>query len=122
MSRRQFSKEFKLRVAQELVTAVRMATPFVSLIFNDSGYGLISWKQQMQFNREAFVGFKNPDFVQYANSLGGKGYRVGGPDELVPIFREAFQQNVPTVIDCPVDYSENVKLTRRLEALVCPDA
>lgn len=108
--------------SQELETAVRMATPFVSLIFNDSGYGLISWKQQMQFNREAFVGFKNPDFVQYANSFGGKGYRVGGPDELVPIFREAFQQNVPTVIDCPVDYSENVKLTRRLEALVCPSA
>ncbi|MGB2925250.1 MAG: acetolactate synthase large subunit, partial [Limnothrix sp.] len=34
---------------QELETALRVGTNFVTLIFNDSGYGLIGWKQINQF-------------------------------------------------------------------------
>lgn len=64
--------------------------------------------------------FANPDFVRLAESFGARGYRVEGPDELLPILREAFQQSVPAVIDCPVDYSENMKLTQKLGHLVCP--
>ena len=30
---------------------------------------------------------------------------------------EAFKQTVPVIIDCPVDYSENVKLTAHLKEL-----
>jgi len=28
--------------------------------------------------------------------------------------------DVVSIIDCPVDYSENLKLTEKLGALVCP--
>lgn len=107
--------------AQELETAMRIGTPFVSLIFNDGVYGLIGWKQQIHFNREAFVRFENPDFARFAECFGAKGYRVGGWDELMPVLREALQQSVPTVIDCPVDYGENMRLTNKLDAFVCPD-
>ncbi|WP_234708798.1 thiamine pyrophosphate-dependent enzyme [Kamptonema sp. PCC 6506] len=31
---------------QELETALRVGTNFVTLIFNDGGYGLIEWKQE----------------------------------------------------------------------------
>jgi acetolactate synthase-1/2/3 large subunit len=34
---------------QELETARRLKTPFVTLIFNDGGYGLIEWKQMQHF-------------------------------------------------------------------------
>ena len=94
--------------AQELETAVRLGLSFVSIIFNDGGYGLIGWKQQTQFGREAFVKFGNPDFVRYAESFGAQGYRVEAAADLPHIFREAFSQSGPVVIDCPVDYRENL--------------
>ena len=33
---------------------------------------------------------------------------------LLPILEDAFQQKVPCIIDCPVDYSENTKLSEYL--------
>jgi hypothetical protein len=55
-----------------------------------------------------------------AESFGCKGYRVTAAEELAAILKDALSQDVPTVIDCPVDYSENLKLTERLGVLVCP--
>jgi acetolactate synthase-1/2/3 large subunit len=92
---------------QELETALRLGTPFVTLIFNDGGYGLIEWKQQAHFGHSAFVKFTNPDFVKLAESMGLKGYRVESTAELIPILKTALNESVPVVIDCPVDYSEN---------------
>ena len=61
--------------------------------------------------------FDNPDFVQLAESMGCRGYRVTRTEELLPILEEAFRQEVPAVIDCPIDYRENMLLTARLKAL-----
>ncbi|MBC2581097.1 acetolactate synthase large subunit [Clostridium sp. DJ247] len=103
--------------SQELETAVRIGTPFVTLIFNDSAYGLIKWKQEERYGNSAFIGFTNPDFVKYAEAMGLKGYRVNKAEELMPILKEALEQNVPAVIDCAVDYNENLKLTNTLKNL-----
>lgn len=104
---------------QELETALRVGTPFVTLIFNDGGYGLIEWKQQNQFGESAFIKFGNPDFVKLAESMGLKGYRVESCADLVPILKEALAQDVPTVIDCPVDYQENLRFSQRAGDLTC---
>ena len=104
---------------QELETALRVGTAFVTLIFNDGGYGLIDWKQQNHFGESAFVNFGNPDFVKFAESMGLKGYRVNSVDELIPILREALAQDVPTVIDCPVDYGENLRFSQKTGDLTC---
>ncbi|MEE9566856.1 MAG: acetolactate synthase large subunit [Desulfobacteria bacterium] len=106
--------------SQELETAIRAGTPFVTLIFRDGHYGVIRWKQLARFNRASYADFQNPDFVKYAESFGAKGYRVEAANELVPIFKEAFEQKVPSVIDCPVDYSENTHLAEKLGDLICP--
>lgn len=105
---------------QELETAVRENIPIVNLIFNDSAYGLIKWKQMNKFKRPAYIDFKNPDFVKFAESFGAKGYRVESSDDLINILNEAFSQNKPAVIDCPVDYNENLKLTEKFGNLICP--
>lgn len=106
--------------SQELETAVRTEVPFVTLIFNDEAYGLIEWKQMNGFGRPAHIDFTNPDFVKYAEAFGAKGYRVEASDELVPILNDAFSQKVPSVIDCPVNYAENLRLTNELGQLTCP--
>lgn len=104
---------------QELETALRVGTPFVTLIFNDNGYGLIEWKQMNQFGQSSFVKFGNPDFVKFAESMGLKGYRVTSAADLIPTLEEAFKQDVPSVIDCPVDYGENLKLSQKSGDLSC---
>jgi acetolactate synthase-1/2/3 large subunit len=104
---------------QELETALRVGTPFVTLVFNDGGYGLIEWKQQNQFGESAFVKFNNPDFVKFAESMGLKGYRVESSLDLLPILKDALEQDVPTVIDCPVDYRENLRFSQRAGDLTC---
>ncbi|MDP3937494.1 MAG: acetolactate synthase large subunit [Deltaproteobacteria bacterium] len=105
---------------QELQTAIEQEVAFVNIIFRDDGYGLIRWKQLRRFGRESHVSFRNPDFLRLAEAFGCRGYRVQGPNELAPALREALSQKVPSVIECPVDYAENLKLTEELGALVCP--
>ncbi|OCQ94196.1 acetolactate synthase [Nostoc sp. MBR 210] len=106
---------------QELETALRVGTPFVTLIFNDGGYGLIEWKQENHFGKgnSSFVHFGNPDFVKLAESMGLKGYRVESSLDLIPILKEALAQDVPAVIDCPVDYRENRRFTQKAGELSC---
>ena len=106
--------------SQEIETALRAGTPIVIVIWNDNGYGLIAWHQLRRFGRTSYVDFRNPDFVKYAESFGAKGYRVRAADELMPILKQAIADDTVVVVDCPVDYSENMKLTQRLDKLVCP--
>ncbi|MEB3117302.1 MAG: acetolactate synthase large subunit [Limnothrix sp.] len=104
---------------QELETALRIGTPFVTLVFNDSGYGLIEWKQQDAFGRSRYIKFGNPDFVKFAESMGLKGYRVESNEDLMPILKQALADSVPAVIDCPVDYQENFKFSQKSGNLHC---
>jgi acetolactate synthase I/II/III large subunit len=106
--------------SQEIETALRIGTPIVIVIWNDGGYGLIEWHQLQRYGHSSHVAFSNPDFVKYAESFGAKGYRVRAADELLPILRQAIADNTVVVVDCPVDYSENMKLTERLSKMVCP--
>lgn len=105
---------------QEIETAMRLGLAFVILIWNDNGYGLIEWKQLNQFGRTSNVHFTNPDFVKFADSFGAKGYRIERTEDLLPTLKEALAQNTVCIIDCPVDYSENIKLTAKLGEMVCP--
>ncbi len=106
--------------SQELETAIRIGTPIVVLVWSDAEYGLIKWKQMMHFGRESHIRFTNPDFVRYAESFGAAGFRVESAGELSAVLREALSHDGVSVIDCPVDYSENLKLTEKLGQLVCP--
>ena len=106
--------------SQEIETALRMQAPFVILIWNDSEYGLITWHQLRHFGRPSHITFKNPDFVKYAESFGANGYRVERTDELLPTLKRALAEPTVTIIDCPVDYAENMKLTEHLKNLTSP--
>ncbi|SCZ64592.1 acetolactate synthase large subunit [Thiohalomonas denitrificans] len=105
---------------QELETAVRLKLPLVVLIWNDDGYGLIKWKQLNQFGRPSHVDFTNPDFIKLAESFGAKGYRIERVSDLLPTLEKALADDAVTIIDCPVDYRENLKLTQKLGEMVCP--
>lgn len=107
--------------SQEIETALRLKTPVVILIWNDSAYGLIRWKQMEHFDREAGVSFTNPDFVAYARSFGADGVRVERASGLAPALALALATDTVTVIDCPVDYSENLRLPTIAGDVICRD-
>ncbi len=100
--------------SQEIETAMRLKTPIVILIWNDGGYGLIKWKQMNHYGRPSHVDFNNPDFVKYAEAFGAKGYRINKTEELLPTLQRALADDTVSIIDCPVDYAENLKLTAKL--------
>ena len=105
---------------QELETAVRLRLPIVNVIFRDGAYNLIQWKQHTHLGREAGVTFGNPDFVALARAFGARGYRVESAEDLRPIFADALAADAPSIVDVPIDYGENEKLTERLGQIVCP--
>jgi acetolactate synthase-1/2/3 large subunit len=104
---------------QELETALRLKTPFVTIIFNDGGYGLIEWKQINYYGESHFVHFTNPNFVRLAESMGLKGYRVQSSADFVPMLKSALADDVPAIIDCPVDYRENLRFSQKAGDLSC---
>jgi acetolactate synthase-1/2/3 large subunit len=106
-----------LMTSQELETAIRERIHFVVLVWVDGAYGLIKWKQELELGRPAHVTFGNPDFVKYAESFGATGYRIGATEELLPTLRKALADDAVSVIACPVDYSENMRLTDKLGKL-----
>jgi acetolactate synthase-1/2/3 large subunit len=106
--------------SQEIETALRMKTAIVILIWNDSEYGLITWHQLRHYGRPSHIAFENPDFVKYAESFGAKGYRIERAEDLVPTLECALADNTVVLIDCPVDYAENMKLTAKLKEMKSP--
>jgi acetolactate synthase-1/2/3 large subunit len=106
---------------QDLETAARLGLNIVVMVWDDGEYGLIKWKQQNSFKgRHSELAFKNPDFEMLAKSFGCWGKRVGKPGDLAATLKEAFKQKGPAIIAVPVDYGENLKLTKRLGNLAVP--
>jgi acetolactate synthase-1/2/3 large subunit len=105
---------------QDLATAVQYGIPTTILVWEDNTYGLIGWKQQVTFGKTAFTEFKNPDLIKLSESFGAQAIRVESPDELKPALSTALGENEkPSVLVVPVDYRENMKLTKRLGELLC---
>ncbi|MFJ3762186.1 acetolactate synthase large subunit [Streptomyces sp. NPDC090080] len=106
--------------SQELETAVREDIPLVVLVLVDEEYGLITWKMELELGRHSHTRFTNPDLVAYARSFGARGYRIESAEQLLPTLTRALDDDGVSVIACPVDYSENLRLTDRLGALSGP--
>src|SRR5262249_298597 len=96
---------------QELETAERLGLAVVNVIFRDGAYNLIRWKQQTHFGRKIGGTFGNPDFVELARAFGAKGFRVESARACGPILAEALAHPGPSIVDVPVDYSDNAHLT-----------
>ncbi len=103
--------------SQEIETALRENIPLKILIWVDDSYGLIKWKMDMQEGDHDSVDFGNPDFVRYAESFGAKGYRIDSAADLLPTLKKALAEDGVSVIACPVDYSENMALIKKLGKL-----
>jgi acetolactate synthase-1/2/3 large subunit len=74
----------------------------------------------LELGHDVATGFSNPDLMAYAESFGARGYRVNYASDLLPILTDALAADTVSVIACPVDYSENLRLTDALGELSGP--
>ncbi|HEX8074748.1 MAG TPA: acetolactate synthase large subunit [Thermoleophilaceae bacterium] len=101
---------------QELETAKRLGTPFVSVVWENRQYGSIVWKQDKKFGRHFGVDFTNPDFVKLAESFGLPAWRCESVDDFGTQLQHALGLDVPSVIVLPIDYSIDVAISEELGA------
>ncbi len=106
--------------SQELETAIRVKARITVVVWRDDGYGLIDWKQRNEFGRPFGVEFGNPDFVAYARSFGMAAFRPASADDLYPTLCRALDVEGPSLVEVPIDYAENLRLTEHLGALSLP--
>ncbi|SNS49586.1 acetolactate synthase-1/2/3 large subunit [Belliella buryatensis] len=93
--------------SQEIETAVRLKLNLTVIILNDEAYGMIKWKQEDMGFDDFGLGYKNPDFVKYAESYGANGYRPANDQDFQKILAHCLASEGVHLIDLPVDYSLN---------------
>ncbi len=87
----------------ELLTAVENNIPVIWIIFNNEEFNIIKRLLINNFGAHAYMRFKNPDYVMYAEACGAEGYRVEKLDEFEGVFRKALVENRPSIIDVVVE-------------------
>jgi acetolactate synthase I/II/III large subunit len=101
---------------QELETAVRLKTPIVNIVWENSQYGSIVWKQDKKFGAHFGTDFTNPDFVRLAEAFGMPAFRCEAVDDFARHLQHALGLDVPSLIVLPIDYSIDVAISSELGA------
>jgi len=87
----------------ELLTAVQYDIPVIWVIFNNGEFNVIKKFLINLFGEHAFMQFKNPDYVKYAEACGAQGWRVEKLEEFEPVFKRALSLGKPALIDVVVE-------------------
>jgi len=87
----------------ELLTAVQYNIPVIWVIFDNGEFNVIKKFLINFFGEHAFMQFKNPDYVKYAEACGAAGYRVERLDDFEGVLKKALAGNKPTLIDVVVE-------------------
>jgi acetolactate synthase-1/2/3 large subunit len=96
----------------ELATAVQQQLPLVTCVFNDRGYGILRFIQDLTLaGRRAAVDLVTPDFAALAESVRMAGESVSTVDGFAAAYATAMQREGPTLID--VDITQMAPMTIR---------
>lgn len=94
----------------ELATAVTYKIPLVILLMNNGVLGMVRQWQTLFFNKHYSntVLNRKTDFVALAKAFGADGQRATNLDELDEALKNAFESDVPFVVECMIDKDEFV--------------
>ena len=104
---------------QEMETARRLDSDITVMVWEDGGYGLISWKQEDEFGLHTDLSFGNPDWLKLAESFGWHGQYVARSEDLAEAIAAAVTHRGPSLLVVPIDYRENPLLSERLGEIAC---
>ena len=92
-----------LFTSNALATGVQYRLNAVAVVFNDNSYSTIKYLQDNGFGRHIGVDLHNPDFPKLAEAFGAVGVRAEHPEQLYEGLKAAWQRDVPTVIEVPLE-------------------
>ncbi|HXY83245.1 MAG TPA: thiamine pyrophosphate-dependent enzyme, partial [Candidatus Saccharimonadales bacterium] len=107
-----------LMSVHELETARREKAATVNIVFRDGGFGSIRWKQMTRFGRTTGTEFGNPDMLTLAKAFGIHGFQVNSKADFQSVLEEALSLTEPSLIDIPVDYSDNPFLIQQMGSVL----
>lgn len=93
--------------SQELATAVQQECDITHFIWNDGAYNMVAFQEEAKYGRSSGIELGGVDFVKFAEAFGAVGHRVEKADELGDVMKKAFAHKGVTIVDVPIDYSEN---------------
>ena len=95
----------------ELATAVQEGAPVITCVFNDRGYGILRWIQDLMFEgRRAAVDLHTPDFAMLAQAMGMPSWSVASADEFDKAFAAAVDTSGPSLIDVDITGFEPMRI------------
>jgi acetolactate synthase I/II/III large subunit len=100
--------------SQDLETAVRLGTNFVTVIWENNQFGSIVWKQDKKFGDHFGTDFTNPDFVKLAEAYGMQAWRCESAGDFPERLDHALGLEHPSLIVLPIDYSIDVAISEEL--------
>lgn len=90
---------------QELETALRYGMNSVTIVLNDSAWGMIKAGQVGLYNNPAGVDLSDLDYASIAKGFGAYGEKVHKPADIKPALERAFAAGKPAVIEIPVQFT-----------------
>jgi acetolactate synthase-1/2/3 large subunit len=96
--------------AMELETAVRLQSNLVHMIWIDGTYDMVATQEKQKYGRPSGTEFGPVDPVKYAEAFGARGFMIQSPDQIISVFKQAFDTPGPVLVGVHVDYRDNHKL------------
>ncbi|KAK4636311.1 Acetolactate synthase [Fulvia fulva] len=100
--------------SQELSTAVQQGCNITHFIWNDEAYNMVEFQEEMKYGRSSGIKLGGVDFVKYAESFGGKGFRINNTSEIEKVMDEALAHKGLSLVDVRIDYSHAKDLSGNL--------
>ena len=95
---------------QELETAGRVGTPFVTVVLEDASYALIKMAQERRKLDSYRTDFRPIDSVKIAEACGVAGLRTADPDQMTAAVEGALSRNESLMVEVPIDYTHYRRL------------
>ena len=86
----------------ELECAARQELPFVMIVADDQGWGIVVSGHMEQFGEPVCSALGPVDFAGVARGLGALGARVESKAELVEAIRQGLEERVPALVHAPI--------------------
>jgi acetolactate synthase-1/2/3 large subunit len=100
--------------SQELSTAVQQGCDITHFIWNDQAYNMVEFQEEMKYGRSSGINLGGVDFVKYAESFGGKGFRISDSSQIEEVMEQALAHKGLSLVDVKIDYSHVKDLAANL--------
>ncbi|AOY76375.1 biosynthetic-type acetolactate synthase large subunit [Clostridium formicaceticum] len=94
----------------ELATAIKYNLPIIVVILNNGVLGMVrQWQDLFYDKRYAETDLdRGTDLIKLVEAYGAKGYQITEESQFEEAFHKALESNVPVVLNCIIDKTENV--------------